>query len=159
VTSEGDPKNAWISVPGAVMRGHQVASGAGTDSPYPHGSISMQLPFFKALGLELGAMHPATINVSITPLRFALLAPQYTFKAVAWTHLHPPEDFSFSACLLEHQGSQHAGWIYYPHPQTKQAHFQPASTLEILAPHISGMAYGSRVLLRLNPAEIAINPA
>jgi hypothetical protein len=159
MTLDRAQQTAWIGVPGVVLRGHQVASGTGADSPYPHGSISMQLPFFKALGLELGAMHPATINVSITPLRFALLAPQYTFKAVAWTHLHPPEDFSFSACLLEHQGSACAGWIYYPHPQTKQTHFQPASTLEILAPHIRGMAYGSSVLLRLNPAEIAINPA
>ncbi len=148
----------WISVPGIVARGHQVASGMGADSPYPRGSISMQLPFFRALGLDLGAMHPATLNVSIAPLRFALLAPQYAFKAVAWTHLHPPEDFSFSACLLEHLGSHCAGWIYYPHPQTKQTHFQSASTLEILAPRVSGLSYGSSVLLQINPAEIAVNP-
>lgn len=37
----------WKIVEGVVKEGHQVASGMAKDSPYPRGTIEMQLPFLK----------------------------------------------------------------------------------------------------------------
>jgi hypothetical protein len=40
------------------------------------------------------------------------------------------------------------GWIYYPHPETKERHWQPPTTLELLAPYLSGIEPGSTIQLR-----------
>ncbi len=45
----------WQGVEGIIERGHQVASGMASDSPYPKGTIEMQTPFFQNLGLDLSA--------------------------------------------------------------------------------------------------------
>jgi hypothetical protein len=153
--SEGSSA-AWLAVPGRVVRGHRVASGLAPDSPYPRGTIEMQLPFFRALGLDLTPYFPATLNVSIAPLTFQMLAPEHTFRYVAWTDRHPPEHFSFSCCRVHFNEQCYAGWVYYPHPETKQRHFQNPSLLEILAPHISDLSYGDRLSVTVNLREIAI---
>jgi hypothetical protein len=145
-----------IAVEGVVVRGHRVASGLGEDSPYPEGSIRMQKPFFRALGLDLDDCHEATLNLSISPWSFTVHDPAFTFRQVEWTTLHPPEHFSFSRCYLEYRGMEYAGWIYYPHPETKRTHFQSPSLLEVIAPLIPDVQYGDKVLLWLNPQEITI---
>ena len=127
-----------MRVSGTVVRGHQVASGLG-DSPYPQGTIEMQRPRFLERGLDLSAYHPATLNVSIAPLTFEMVAPRYTFRGVRWTEQIPAEDFSFSPCELAFGGRMYPALVYYPHPETKPAHFQSPSTLEILAPFVEGI--------------------
>src|SRR6185503_17786920 len=97
-TREIDEK--WIRISGIVDRGHQVASGMASDNPYPNGTIKMQIPFFKERGLDLGSFFQGTLNVSISPNSFEMKLPEYTFRKVAWTTLHPPEDFSFSRCKI-----------------------------------------------------------
>jgi hypothetical protein len=92
----------WRTVDGILERGYGVASGTGTDSPYPRGTIEMQIPFFKALGLDLTRFFPGTLNVSISPKTFQLINPEFTFRQVHWTDRHPPEDFSFSRCQLSY---------------------------------------------------------
>jgi hypothetical protein len=57
----------WISVEGIVQAGHGVASGNTAQSPYPQGTIKMQQPFFRQLGLDLSPYFPGTLNVSIAP--------------------------------------------------------------------------------------------
>ncbi len=114
----------------------------------------MQMPFFKALGLDLSAYHMGTVNVSIAPLQYALLSADYCFEKLAWTHLHPPETFSFVRCSLVHLGIAHASWVYRPDPHTKAAHFQSGSVLEIIAPRIVGLAYGDSVSLEMDAARI-----
>lgn len=138
----------WLD--GLVVPGHGVASGrsAGTPgNPYPAGTIAMQTPLFTARGLNLTGCWPGTINVSIAPQRWQLLRADHCFEHLAWTHLHPPETFSFVALHLQHRGRQHAGWLYRPHPETKATHFQGQSTLEVLAPQLHGLAYGDAVRL------------
>jgi hypothetical protein len=144
-----------LLVPGVLVAGHQVASGAGA-SPYPAGTITMQAPLFAALGLDLSACFPGTLNISIHPRTFALAAPSHTFRSVRWTELHPPEDFSFAPCAVIAAGQRHPGWIYYPHPATKARHFQPPSTLEVLAPPIPGLGYGAGVTLGVDPRQVEI---
>lgn len=147
----------WLSLPGVVVRGHGVASGQAPDSPYPRGTIELQLPFFRALGLDLSPYFPATLNVSIAPLTFQMRAPEYTFRHVAWTDRHPPEHFSFSRCRVTFNDHRYAGWVYYPHPETKQRHFQNPSLLEIIAPRIPDLDYGAKVVVAVNPREIALS--
>lgn len=185
-TPESHP-GARLTVAGVIVRGHGVASGANPDSPYPAGTIPMQLPHLAARGLALSGIHPATVNVDITPHRYAIRRPVHTFRDVHWTDLHGPETFSFLRCRLTKVASTrgstsngstglgpsggsslppgsgdsgdvvHAdGWVYFPHPETKPMHEQPASVLEVLMPYLSGLAYGDAVVLGLDPDEIEI---
>ena len=41
-----------------------------------------------------------------------------------------------------------SGWIYYPHPETKERHWQPPTTVELLAPRLSGVEPGCSISLR-----------
>ncbi|MCX6951837.1 MAG: hypothetical protein NTV51_06685 [Verrucomicrobia bacterium] len=146
----------WQRVQGVVRRGHRVASGTGEDRRYPEGTLRMQRPFFAALGLDLAGFYEGTLNVDIAPRSFALAEPRHTFRRVRWTDLHPPEDFSFSQCVVCHRGGEHAGWVYTPHPETKAAHFQPPTMLEILLPWVEGVNYGDTVELRVPANQIVI---
>lgn len=146
----------WASARGTVVRGHRVASGTGEDRRYPSGTIRMQKPFFRALGLDLGPYYEGTLNVSISPRAFALRRPQHTYRQVAWTALHPPEDFSFSRCRLTFRATIYNGWVYYPHPETKRAHFQPPSTIEIIAPPIPAIGYGDQVEVAVLADEVEL---
>ncbi len=149
----------WVTVTGIVERGHRVASGEAEDNRYPAGTISMQKPFFKQLGLDLSACHEGTLNVSIHPYTFTMRRPQYTFRKVEWTSLHPPEDFSFSRCGVIFDHVRYEGWIYYPHPETKKAHFQNPSIVEIIAPFIPNLTYGDQVHVSLNVTEVSLHGA
>ncbi|MBS7806101.1 hypothetical protein [Variovorax sp. PCZ-1] len=136
---------------GIVKAGHGVASGrtAGTSAnPYPQGSIAMQAPFFKALGLDLSDCFSGTVNVDISPQSWQLLSADHCFEHLRWTHLHPPETFSFAALEVQWQGAWHAGWLYYPHPETKQTHFQSRSVMELILPELAGLTTGSVLQLR-----------
>jgi hypothetical protein len=147
----------WVQVKGVVEQGHGIASGRNPNSPYPTGSIELQTPFFKELGLDLAPYFRGTLNVSIRPYTFTLTNPQYTFCQVDWTPHHPPEDFSFSWVRLVYDGIEYDGWLYYPHPETKITHFQDPSILEIIAPLVPNITYGDKVEVILNRQEITIN--
>jgi hypothetical protein len=144
-----------IQVSGTVVVGHGVASG--TSKEYPYSSLERQKAFFKAGGLDLDCFFLGTLNVSIAPLRFELVRPAYTFRHIAWTDLHPPEDISFSPCRVRFQGKEYEGFIYYPHPETKIRHFQNPSLIEVITEKIPGVGYGNRLELVLDPVEIQIH--
>lgn len=145
----------WILVPGLLARGYRVASGPSQD--YPYGALDRQRPFFKARGLDLDGYFNGTLNIDLSPVRFALLKPEYTFPLVEWTDLHPPETFSFSRCQVRFRGFEYAGWVYYPHPETKLRNFQTPSLLEVIAQPIPDLQYGEALEVGVNPAEIAIS--
>lgn len=132
---------------GRVIRGHRVASGLSADSPYPAGTIEMQIPVFADLGVDLAGFHPATINVDISPLRFRIVGAPVELRQVQWCDEHPPETFSFCNCSLEFRETVYDGMIYYPHPETKKNHYQSDHTIEVLAPLIPGLRYGSKIAL------------
>jgi hypothetical protein len=141
-------------VSGVIVAGYQVASGPSKD--YPYGTLEKQIPLFNQRGLNLERFHLGTLNVSIAPATFEMVNPEYTFLQVAWTDLHPPEDFSFSRCTVRFNGASYAGYVYYPHPETKKRHFESASLLEIISVYIPEIRYGERVELELNVEEIRI---
>jgi hypothetical protein len=144
----------WVSVNGVVVEGHRVASSPSKD--YPYGAIEKQKPIFKRLGLDLSPYYAATMNISIKPNTFELLAPEYIFQAVRWTDLHPPEDFSFSRCKVRYSQQDYEGIVYYPHPETKIRNFQDPSIVEVMAEYIPGISYGSHVELILNTVEVRV---
>jgi hypothetical protein len=141
---------------GIVQQGHGVASGSAANSPYPQGSVAMQMPFFKALGLDLGHCWAGTLNVSIAPHSWTLERADYCFEHLAWTHLHPPETFSFVRLHLVWRSARVAAWLYRPHPETKAAHHQDASTMEIIAPRLEGLVYGDAVSLEFAAGSVAV---
>jgi hypothetical protein len=144
----------WTSVHGIVARGYRVASGPSAD--YPYGALSRQKPIFKSRGLDLGGFFEGTLNVDIRPAAYRMVRPEFTFRDVAWTDLHPPEHFSFSPCRVEFMGVSYDGWVYYPHPETKERNFQNPSLLEVIARPIPGVVYGSGLTVFVDPEEIEI---
>jgi hypothetical protein len=148
---------AWQSLTGVIVPGHRVASGLNGDVRFPGGTLAMQRPFFAALGLDLSGMHPGTLNVSIAPLRYELRKPRWTFPLVKWHPTEVAETFSFvRARMRTPAGDEVAGWIYYPHPETKPEHFQAAHVLEVLMPYINGVTYGATIFLYTPDQEIRI---
>ena len=142
-------------ISGTIVAGYRVASGPSKD--YPYGTLEKQIPLFKQRGLNLEQFHPGTLNVSIAPATFEMVNPEYTFRQVAWTDLHPPEDFSFSRCTVRFKGVRYTSYVYYPHPETKKRHFESASLIEIMSEYIPEIQYGDQVELELNANEIRIH--
>ena len=145
----------WRTLEGTVVAGHGVASGQGKNSPFPSGTIAMQAPFFKALGLDLSHYYLATLNVDIYPFRFTINEAPHHFKGVKWSPEHQAEDFFLSPCRVIVIEKPYSALIYYPDPETKIDHFKNASTLEIIAPFIEGICYGSKITIEVNPHDFA----
>ena len=144
------------SVVGTVTEGHKVASGNSEDSPYPLGSIEMQFPYFKKLGLDLRGFFLGTLNISIEPYSFEVKEPEFTFRNVAWAKGFPREDFSFSRCVIIFNDYSYHGLIYYPHGGTKTRHFHSSSVAEVLSEYITDIHYGDRVILQYKENEILL---
>jgi hypothetical protein len=138
-------KTAWTQ--GVVVAGHGVASGAGQDRRYPAGTIRLQQPFFLERGIDLSGYYPGTLNVDLAPV---VPAPRHPcFDGVIRWFEDLEERFILSPVEVEAKGARHAGLWYYPHPDTKPAHFQPGTVVELLLPWIDGLRPGDRVLVRL----------
>ena len=146
----------WETVEGQLVRGHQVASGLATDSPYKAGTIALQTPHFDKLGLDLTQYFSGTLNISIAPKRFSILKASHTFANLKWHQDFAPETFSFCPCQIQHRNKSYSALIYYPHPETKLGHFQDDHTVEVIAPHVTDLHYGDHLVLQVRPQEVAI---
>jgi len=146
---------SWVHLTGILMQGHQVASRPST--AYPYSSLEKQKPYFKELGLDLSLYFNGTLNISVAPLEFEMTKPEFTFPLVEWTDLHPPETFSFSRCKVFFKGMEYAGWVYYPHPETKKTHFQNPSLIEVITYQIPEVQYGDALDVEINRNEILIH--
>ena len=135
-----------------LVEGYRVASGPSKD--YPYGALDRQRPIFKERGLDLSGYFNGTLNIDIRPYEFKMRNPEFTFRNVEWTDLHPPEHFSFSHCRVSFGGAENDGWVYYPHPETKKRNFQNPSLLEVVAFPILGIRYGDKLEVQVNPERI-----
>ena len=142
---------------GVLAEGYRVASGPSKD--YPYGALDRQRPLFKERGLDLSGYFNGTLNVDIRPNVFQIIKPEFTFKNVEWTDLHPPEHFSFSHCRVVYDDVKYEGWVYYPHPETKKRNFQDPSLLEVIASLIPDIKYGDEVEVQVNPERIEVSKA
>jgi hypothetical protein len=146
-------RTSWQTVVARIVPGHRVASGLNGNPHFPGGTLRMQAPYFQALGFDLESYHSGTLNVSIAPQRYHVVKAPTTFRRVKWHPTEPAEDFSFFDVQLVRQGGPPvAGKIYFPHPDTKPAHFQNPDVLELLLPFVAGLNYGDEIKLCI-PAE------
>lgn len=130
---------------GTVVAGHGVASGRLADSPFAAGTIALQTPHLREHGIDLGGYHPATVNLDVAPDELVLLGPRWTAAQVAWTDVHGPETFSFVECRVARGDVVVDGLVYHPHPETKPAHHQPRTVVELLLPHLPDLRTGDRL--------------
>lgn len=137
-----------------VVPGHRVASGQNGDPRFPGGTLAMQRPHFRERGLDLAIYHPGTLNLCIAPFCYQVIRPRLTFRQLQWHPVEPAEDFSFFDCRIHFSGAEYPGLIYYPHPETKPEHFQAADVLEVLAPTILGLVYGTTIHLCVDGAQM-----
>ena len=145
----------WNTLRGILVEGYRVASGPSKD--YPYGALDRQRPLFKRRGLDLEGFFNGTLNIDLRPFTFKLIKPEFTFRKIEWTDLHPPEDFSFSRCKVVYKDIEYEGWVYYPHPETKLRNFQDPSLLEVIAYPIPKIKYGDEVQVRVNPERIEVS--
>jgi hypothetical protein len=145
----------WNTLHGTLVQGYRVASGPSKD--YPYGALDRQRPIFKARGLDLEGYFNGTLNIDLRPFTFKLIKPEFTFRNVEWTDLHPPENFSFSRCKVIYKEIEYEGWVYYPHPETKLRHFQDPSLLEVIALPIPEIKYGDEVQVCIHPDRIEVS--
>ncbi|MBD37137.1 MAG: hypothetical protein CMI28_03550 [Opitutae bacterium] len=135
-----------------VVPGFGIASGKARDDRFPHGSVAEQMPHFRTLGLNLDSLHYGTINLDIHPCSYELLHAEHYFPGVKWTEHLPPENFSFFPCKLTPCECPSApsmdAYVYWPHPSTKPEFFQSPTVLEIIAPFIPLLDYGSTLKLK-----------
>jgi len=143
----------WESVSGILRKGYGVASGPSDD--YPYGTLERQIPIFKARGLDLSTFFLGTLNIDIRPFIFEIIKPEFTFRDVRWTDLHPPEHFSLAQCNVLFGGALHAGWVYYPHPETKSRNFQEPSLLEVIAARIPTITHGDQLQILVKSERIS----
>lgn len=141
---------------GVVVQGHQIASGKASNSPYADGSIVLQTPHFKKLGLDLSGFFPGTLNISIAPKSFEILQPDYQFEQVEWIDGFPPETFSFCKCIVRFNDIVSRGYVYYPHPETKTQHFHNESLIEVICEEVPGIGYGDKVSLECAVEQISV---
>lgn len=140
-------------IPATIVQGHRVASGLNGNPRFPGGTLRMQLPFFRDLGLDLSCYHLGTLNVSIAPLSYRVVKPKFTFRRVKWHPEDPAEDFSFFDVIVHRDDEPSvSGLIYFPHPETKPEHFQKPDVLELLLPWTAGLRYGCTIQLEV-PCE------
>ena len=144
------------SIATKLIPGHQIASGTATNSPYPAGSISMQVPFFKALGLDLSHCFMGTLNLNLAPKRFRWIEPEWQFELVKWIPEYPAETFWFAPCRLRVAAQVYEAWVYYPHPKTKTQHFHSNQIIEVIAPKIADIKYGAEIILEFHPEQIQL---
>lgn len=141
-------------IKGKIVKGHGVASGISKTTPYPNGSLEMQFPFFKEMGLDLFHYYLGTINIDISPFIWKPLKPDYYLKNVRWTDQIPPESFMFFECDSIFESKTYSGMIYFPDPKTKVQHFQREDMIELISTKIPNLEYGKEILIEIADGKI-----
>ena len=141
------PSEYHYEIAAEIVPGHGIASGKKKDDRFPDGTLSMQIPIFKRLGLDLDHFHQGTLNLDVSPFSYELKKASHFFSNVEWSMHLSPENFSFYPCLLEdvrrENKKSYQGLVYWPHPSTKPEFHQSDHVLEVIAPFIPNIGYGN----------------
>jgi len=147
-----------MTITAKIIPGHGAASGKKGDHRYPGGTIAIQAPYFKKLGLDLTRYHPGTLNIDISPFNYQIKNPKYFFNQVEWTKHIPPENFYFFDVTVSYKMIEHKGLVYMPDPKTKTEHEQSKTTLELILPKIDEIIYGDIFTISVNKNQLELLP-
>ena len=144
-----------IALQSTVTHGHGVASKA--SKKYPDGTIQLQYPFFKNLGLDLGNCFPGTLNLSIHPMRCLIENPTHIFKDVDWYPARgSTENFTFCDCAIKVDLGYIGGHVYLPDPKTKIENYDREDILQMISPRIPGLLDDQVVFVYLKAKQCKI---
>jgi hypothetical protein len=119
-------------------------------------TINLQRPHFAKLEFDISNCFAGTINLSIAPRRFRIKMPERVFREVRWTDRRAAENFFFGRCRIENGAGSVEGFIYCPDPGGKDSSLDNPSQLQLLAPFISNVSYGTELTVWLRSAEFEI---
>jgi hypothetical protein len=140
----------------SITHGYGVASKAG--KLYPAGTIELQYPFFKQLGLDLGHYYGGTLNLSIAPKTYKINNPTHTFLDVDWYPARgKTENFLFCDCAIKVTNGYVQAYVYQPDIKTKIEHFDDPHALQIISPFIAELNDSEKVLLFLKSSQCSID--
>jgi len=145
-----------LALPFTVIKGHQVASGLAKDSPFSRGTIELQAPYFRALGLDLSPYFAATINAQFRCRKIDLISWDYKFENVNWAENVPSESFCFAHAKVMAGNRLYDALIYQPVKETKVGHQQAENVLEILAAKIENLNYGCEYQLFIENSKVRL---
>jgi hypothetical protein len=138
-----------------ISHGHGVASKA--SGKYPQGTLSLQYPIFKELGLDLGHCYAGTLNLSIAPNYYKIHAARFNLKNVDWYPARgKTEDFLICDCAIYTENGYVIGYIYQPDPQTKIEHFDDPQSLQVISPFIQNLTDTKPICIYLCSSQIRI---
>ncbi|MGB9153249.1 MAG: hypothetical protein WCD70_09220 [Alphaproteobacteria bacterium] len=174
----------WEQIEAKVVEGQRLASGTSQRDPSFNeeivkdgvkgkGTLFLQAGEFKKHGLDLDAYFGeagyvnGTLNLLIEPQTWTLGKRddfEYFLSGVHWTDkLDKPgeqpfvENFFLSPCQIIFGGNKYKAMIYIPDPATKPKHHAPlAPYIDVIAPRIPGIGYGSLVTLFYNSKAIHV---
>ncbi|NMP32343.1 hypothetical protein HII17_12295 [Thalassotalea sp. M1531] len=139
--------NTELCLDFSIIPGFQVASGKAENSPYPKGTIALQAPYFKDQGINLDGFYKGTINAEFNCDVITIDKYDYKVDQLTWCQGVAPETFIFISCKVQFKEKHYPAFIYHPIGETKIGHLQPQNCLEIVAPFINGLEYGSQAKL------------
>ncbi len=147
-----------IVLKGKIKQGLRIASGLNPDPPIKLGmklnnTIALQKPFFEQAEIEgISEMYNGTINVDISPLEFKILQPDYEVTCKWFEELS--ETFWFIKVLIEYEGKEYKGYIYYPCPSDVKSHND--DTVELLSQKIPEMVYGKEIAILVPGGKLKV---
>ena len=90
---------------------------------------------------------PGTLNIDLAPFIPQMRNPVFD-EVIEWFD-GIEERFLLAPIEIEVKGQGYSGLWYYPHPDTKPAHFQESTVVELLLPWIDCIEIGEEVLVRI----------
>ena len=150
-----DQKFFDLSLKTKITHGHGVASRA--SEKYSDGTIALQYPHFKKLGLDLSVCYPGTLNLSIAPKRYKIIKPRYYFKEVDWYPARKQtENFMLADCYIKSEHGFLPAYIYQPDPSTKIEHFDDPMAFQIISAFLPGVTESSELEIFISSQQIQL---
>ena len=154
-----------IKVAGILTKGYGVASGIrAVDSRFAAGSIRMQMPYFRQLGLDFDQYFEndwiaGTLNITVEAFEsFTIFKPDFHFRNMKWVEFDKPEDFLLVETTVVFHGIRYRGLIYQVDPETKMDHPHQSNMIEVISKSIPKIEYGNKVELEIDDTKIKLIP-
>ncbi len=113
-------------------------------------TLKQQAPFFEKGGIKREYLINGSINVDISPTKWKIINPDFSFKNIVWRP-NFPEDFDFIRIKIMFNNKMHDGLLYNP-KRTRN----PKTIMEILAKQIKGIKYGEEIELIIPEDKIIL---